>query len=250
LINWLGTATLKIQQTKTALVNLWLATTITLFSFSALADNYYVESTFIQNGQTMGPPAFNIFNDSDRTFNVDHNTAINYSVIENKDGSVNVEAVVIETNKRSDSYQLQPIFTIAANGESNGMLLGKSKAIPFLDWQLSAIKSYTVTFHQLSSNNKNCLSYTNEGETLCFDSTPFMDTAAFLYIRTKAEDPSVLEIKLTDNGANTLRTFTRENINQWMGVTIDGQLVNASVIRSEIGGDIVMPLPKQAAAEE
>ncbi|WP_172635986.1 hypothetical protein [Photobacterium profundum] len=52
----------------------------------------------------MGPPAFNIFNNSDRTFNVDHNTAINYSVIEKKDGSVNIEVVVIETSKRGDSY--------------------------------------------------------------------------------------------------------------------------------------------------
>jgi preprotein translocase subunit SecD len=237
------------QLTKTSLTKLWLATAIPLVSFSALADNFYVESTFIQNGQTMGPPAFNIFNNSDRTFNVDHDTAINYSIIDNKDGSVNVEAVVIKTNKRGDSYQLQPIFTISANGESNGMLLGKSKAIPFLDWQLSAIKSYTVTFHQLSSDKQNCLNYTNESETLCFDSSPVMDTDAFLYIRTKAEDSSVLEIKLTENGASALRTFTHENINQWMGVMIDGQLVNASVIRSEMGGDILMPLPKRASEE-
>ncbi|PSV45147.1 SecDF P1 head subdomain-containing protein [Photobacterium indicum] len=241
---------MKTQLTKTGLTRLCLATTIPLISFTTLANNFYVESTFIQNGQTMGPPAFNIFNNSDRTFNVDHNTAINYSVVEKKNGNVNVEVVVIETSKRGDSYQLQPIFTIAANGESNGMLLGKSKAIPFLDWQLSAIKSYTVTFHQLSSNEQNCLNYTNGNETLCFDSTPLLDTDAFLYIRNKAEDPSVLEIKLTDNGANALGTFTRENIDQWMGVMIDGQLVNASIIRSEMGGDILMPLPKQAAAEE
>ncbi|CAG22690.1 hypothetical protein PBPRB0818 [Photobacterium profundum SS9] len=95
---------MKTQLTKTGLTRLCLATTIPLISFTALANNFYVESTFIQNGQTMGPPAFNIFNNSDRTFNVDHNTAINYSVIEKKDGSVNIEVVVIETSKRGDSY--------------------------------------------------------------------------------------------------------------------------------------------------
>ncbi|MFT3786262.1 MAG: M56 family metallopeptidase [Tepidisphaeraceae bacterium] len=80
-----------------------------------------------------------------------------------------------------------------------------------------------------------------------------VDDADLLHIDSQdnADDGNVLiNVRLTDAGGEKMRALTRAMTGQRLALIIDGQLVSAPTVRSEVGSSIMLTWPRDARAEK
>ena len=210
-------------------------------SYSDLTDYFYIESRITLDGKLLKPVFFNLFDGKSSTFPIDSKTSITYTANYLGDSYLDVE-VEIKINSNKDEKQiLKSSFIINTDGKINEMSLKGKRLDPFIEWKLSAERSYMVMLHELSEDKKECLSYQN----LCFRPTPLLNPDHYLRSKVRDIKTPIIELTLKDKGEEIMSTFTRKNFGKPIGVSINGKLINILKIRSKIGKSIHILIPKK-----
>ncbi|MCW8329225.1 hypothetical protein MD588_10440 [Photobacterium sp. SDRW27] len=222
-----------------------LSTVIVAAASSAYAGSYYIDSTLSQDGKTLESHSFNMTEQSSKTFFLNDKESVRYSLQEEDEGAVYIDVTLIETIGEAKSSFTLPGMLIMPSGESNGVTFQADEKTPLYDWQVSAEPSLAVSLYQQAKPGDGGLVFNNDNSPIYFDKAPIIDSNDFLYIRYCEGATRCLETELTAIGAEKLKQHTRGNVNQWLAIAVDGSIVNAVQIRSEIGSKIQISLPDQ-----
>jgi len=107
-----------------------------------------------------------------------------------------------------------------------------------------------ISFHQaVSVPAPSDLTYESGDKPLFFQREPFLNNThikemslAEKYERTKYTS---IFIELTSAGTDIMEQFSSRNIDQWMAIMVNGEIVNAARIRETLGAEMQIVLPKK-----
>jgi preprotein translocase subunit SecD len=106
-----------------------------------------------------------------------------------------------------------------------------------------------ISFHQaVSVSTPSDLTYESGDKTLFFKREPFLNNTHIKKISKEKDERTkrpLISIELTSLGADIMEQFSSHNINQWMAIMVNEEIVNAAIIKETLGAKMQIVLPEK-----